>query len=323
MRVENKKSVLVVILILLIPSLVLGGWGLALNYLNKDEPQEMPFPDNPDKDFKFQGYLYFYSNNELLGAYECVNIDACDYALEYIDDDEYALDYYEDNEINKIELINNRYVFLVDSAAESVEQDVILYDIINNKKIAIYRRVKNYTIGLESNRFIVQSTNESWGVIELDSEVPSSIVSFDYDFVGVINSVVNNKLSATTFVVKEENSWGLVNSKGEYITEKLIDQIKSYNEESIIIKSNSSYYLYDYKGAMQLNGFSYKDLSFVDKYLAILDYNNNFYVYDLNLNVEVTMKHQVPSGSTYEALMSESGLQIIIGNNIYPYSNLT
>ena len=64
------------------------------------------------------------------------------------------------------------------------------------------------------------------------------------------------------------------------ISNPLSNEIASYNDVLIGVKSDNTYYLYDYYGQRKLdiNGFNY--ISFTNKYINIVDKNNNLYIYD-------------------------------------------
>lgn len=319
---NNNKVVLAVILILLIPSLIMGSAGYAFKLVrDKDLTDETEkIPENPDKEFAFSGYLYFYSDDELLGTYKCEHPEnSCDWAYEYVDDSLYFIDFYDDNEIDKFSIINNRYVLLVDNDGTEDSSETILYDLKEKRIISRYKRVKNYTIGTVNNRIIVQNEEDMWGVVELSETTPRLLINFEYDFIGLINDKVADKLKDDRFVVKEQSQWYIIGDDKRLLSTKMIDPIFTYNNEHIIAKIDNLSYLYNYEGIILLNGRSFKDMSFAGRYIAVLDHSNLFYIIDMKLGIDLTPKKPVPLGSTYEAKMTSTGIELRIGNNTDRY----
>ena len=92
---------------------------------------------NIKKQFKFNNQLYFYSNGDLLGTYECLDITKCDYAT------------YSNG--TKSSIIGNKYALIKDKNA------VILYNIVDSKKELAFEEVKQL-----SNSVYAIKKNNLW-----------------------------------------------------------------------------------------------------------------------------------------------------------------
>jgi len=328
MKNENKKGILVLIIILLITSSAFGIIGFTMR--DKEKPREVP--ENPNREFKYMGFLYFYEEDNLLGTYKCENPDGyCGFAYNTIDDVNFPLRHYKDAENSQIDIVNNRFVFLLDYSHSALTQDpndfsdrplnanIILYDIKDQKIIAEYQAVKNYGIGIEYNRFIVQLIeSNNWGVIELNDTI-STIIDFNYQFIGLIDKIIADKLSSEVFVTMRDNQWFLVNYTGNEISTGLDAPIVDFTTENIITKVNYTYYLNNYQGRIGI-GIGYNNLFFVDRFIAILDKNNMFYVYDARNNTDITSRLSTENGLTYDArINAEGNLVVRVGASISTY----
>ena len=178
----NKTTIWVISILLAICS-ICAGWGFYMHdYFIKN-----PIPENKNKEFKFYNRLYFYdqSGNEL-GVYPC-NFDYCDYAETTIDDDIVNTNYYKKATKSSTGLINNRYAFINDNLSKGVDS-IILYDVVNQKKVYDLSAVKTYSIGLDNDLFIVKDLEGKWGVVKLTNNA-GTVIDIKYDYVGVNSEI--------------------------------------------------------------------------------------------------------------------------------------
>ena len=253
---RNRKIVLVLIIILLIivlPLTIIGG--INNKFSLKGE--------NPDHEFKYNGYLYFYdSNNNLISKYKCSN-DNCGYATPIIDDDNYAIDYYKEGTLKEIGMINNNYAFIKDG-------DIInLVNIKSGSKLQSYKAIKNYSTNLENNSYILKNTNDLWGVLTTEGLLGMKI-PFEYNFIGITkDNYQNNVLNTKVFVTLKDNMWQLVNSDKVAISNSLRYPIVAYNNNCIVTKQNNIYHIYDYEQKEYLTNIEISDYYLVGDYIAV------------------------------------------------------
>lgn len=276
MQKEN-KSILVIIIVLLIIFLPLSLLGIYLNFANvltDKTDTDLSNNSNISSNEKYKdGTLYFYdSDNNLLGTYNCVSTK-CSYGKSIIDDTDYSIDYL-NTKSQDFNIVNNRFIFIND------ENKYKLYDITNKKVIAEYDQVKNYNNMMQDDLYIVMSNNK-WGVVKI-GETIETIIDFQYDFIGLIDNIDSstNLLNSDNYVVKKDGIWYIIDKENDLISNPLSNEIASYNDVLIGVKSEDTYYLYDYYGQrkLEITGFNY--ISFTNKYINIVDKNNNLYIYD-------------------------------------------
>ncbi|MCI8394063.1 MAG: hypothetical protein HFH86_01100 [Bacilli bacterium] len=318
MKNNQKKGVFITIIVLLIIFLPLSVCSFVLHLMNENKPKEKIL-NNPTKQFQFNNSLYFYSSlGNLLRIYECQNpTGLCDYATSKTNDQKYALDYYQQDEPQKIELIKERYAFLVDAETEENAKP-FLYDVTTDHKYTSYASVKNYGIGIENDLFIVENETGKFGLLSL-KENPTLKIKFEYDFLGLANFKNDDeeKLMSDFFVGLKDNAWFLLDMNGAVLTEAITSEIVSFNGKNIIVKTKDGYYLTDYQNNMVLSNGPFQNLFFTGKYLNILEKDNQFYIYDITSSSIISKTITVLPNDKITSKINENGnLDIIVNQKI-------
>ncbi len=286
----NKKVtmwVIIVLLIFLLPITIFS----SIMHFKYVEPKE----ENENHELRHEGKLYFYDNDKLLGTYTCKNFDDyCNYAF-MSNKSNYSLDERKVKSNSKFNLIDNRYVFIMDSKTEELANaNIILYDLELNKILASYKEVKNYGIGIEGNYYILKNLENKWGVISFNNCNFNKKIDFTYDYIGLINKVnENNKISSDIFAVLNNGMWQLIDINGAIFAENIPLEIFSYNSEYIVLKDNDIMSLVDYKNNKVLTDYKY--INFYNKFIEIIDGSNQFYLYDLNKGSKISELYNVNS----------------------------
>ena len=325
MEPKRNTGVLVLIVILLIIMAPLSILSVYFKFINpidtkpKEEPKTDPVVDkNPDNSKYLDGKLYFYNDKkELLGEYTCQK-DPCSYAVSVIDDEKYSIDYLE-NEASDINVILNRYAFINDN------DSILLYDLTTKEVLSTYKAVKNYHNMISPEIMLVQNNENKWGIIKLGDTV-ETIKDFEYDFIGLTNSLTEDNLIDTShFVVSVGNLWGIIDNVGDLMSNYLAGEITSYNDILISLKNDNLYYLYDYNGkrVVDENGFNY--ISFTDKYINIVDKNNNLYVYDYVNDKKISSNIKLDGDNYKESFKSTfnqetNAIDILVGEKTYNFN---
>ncbi len=187
------------------------------------------------------GTLIFLDDNDLeIGSYECENKDEnlCRVAKynqeDKLSNTKYILDDSDDKLITfDLPIYEDKYVFIIDSNEE--EYLIKLYDIKINEFLGEYKNVKKYI----DNGLIVQDETNKYGLINLTSETIEVKLEFEYDYLGLYEN-------ATNLAFEQDGSYGIVNIDGNVLA-TISSEISSYNDESlIIVKNNDSYNLVNY-----------------------------------------------------------------------------
>src|SRR5574344_1342605 len=306
MKPKSEKSVLILIIILGIVFIPLGIWALIARISLGGTPKD----SNTNHDFYYEGNLYFYNYDTLLGKYTCGN-PYCNYVKETMDDNEYKLNYYNDSTIDKVTLINNKYAFLVDNASDT-NTPVFLYDIINNHKMVNIRAVKNYTVGLENNYYIVQNTDGLWGVMQIKDN-PSLVIPYTYNYIGVHNTKANNDTTLETdiFATKDTSGWKLISNANVALTNYFDNPIYDYNAKYVIISKDNLYYIYNFQNNLVVS-FGYNAVTFISNYIGVINSSNQFYLLNPETTLEVSKRYTVTSMDDVKYEITSSGISLSI-----------
>ena len=324
----KKTSILVIIIVLLVisaPLAILSCYLKLSGYTPKEktEEKEPSKEDNstikkPNNDSKYaNGKLYFYDlNKNLIGEYTCEK-DPCSYAVSNITDDDYPIAYLksEETDINPY----NNYAFINDN------NKILIYNFQTKEVVKTYQTIKNYHNMLEGY-MIVQDENNKWGVIKLD-EVITEIIPLEYDFIGLSDSLnEDNMLNNENFIVLKDNLWAIIDNEGDLASNFLSLPITSYNDLLISVENDNIYYLYDYNGKRVVDESGFNYLSFTDKYINIIDHNNNLYIYDYmndskispNMKINNSDDYRNSFTSTYNA--ETKSIDVVIDGREYNYN---
>ena len=325
MLTKNKKGVFALILVLLMVAIFASVTGIVLKVAGYKVQSDatMGAPVNSDKNFKHEGYLYFYDDNaNLIGVYKCENPQAlCDYAPLEIDDETYDIRYYKPS-VTKTSLINNRYAFIIDSETTDDEKKISkLIDVTTGEVLNNYQAVKNYGVGIEDDIFIVFADNNKWGAISLAGNTPKTLLDYNYIFIGGLSRLNSEgKLIADTLAVILEEYWLIVDQSMGALTDKIYDQLIDYNGSHLVIKFGINCYLYDFNGNKLLLSSGYKDITFTGKYINLLSNSNELLVYNPTTSSYVTPSLSVPLGAEYSVEIVDSmQIRVTIGDNVTTY----
>lgn len=158
--------------------------------------------------------------------------------------------------------------------------------IIDNKYAEITSLTNKY-----ENGFIVKNAQGKYGIINYDKTVGIEEI---YD---EIKKVYGNSM----YVVKEANTWKIVNSDGESFLENKFEDVKEINTQNITIKEQDKYGVINLQGEVQIPAL-YDELSyaFSNYYIAkkdekygiittsndpVLDFNYNYITYLSNAGI--------------------------------------
>ena len=301
---KNKNITLILLILLLLISSFLAIWGYLQNQKGVNKQVKL---ENVNKEFKFNNKLYFYNESNLLGTYDC-KTEKCDYATGVLDDKTYALNYYDKAKEEKIKMILNKYAFISD------DDKVLLYDIVNKRVINTFKAVKNYEIGIDNNYYILKDMNDKWGVMKI-AETPELIIDYKYDFIGLHNELNegNTLLKSDIFVIKNVNGWKLIDNKGLDKSSYITNQIHDYSDKYIITKVGNYYYINNRESGNLLMSNAYSYARFINKYIALVDTDNVFYIMNPENLASVSQKYKVTLIDEVGLADTSDGIAVSIG----------
>lgn len=261
MENKNNKIVLITIIVLLCifaPLTVIGFFG---------QRNVSPIEKNPEHATYYDGYIWFYDlNDKFLSKYECGN-KLCEYTNPIIDDDVYGINYYKQGTQKSVSLMDYKYTFITDGVV------INLYDATSGKVIQTYKTIKNYNTTLENNAFIVQNNDGVWGVISINEQL-SSVLPFEYSFIGLIDSKTeDDTLSTNRFIVQKDTKWFIVDRVNNVVSGEIDDPIVYFNNDYIFSKNTERIRIYGYENFEYLNKYTIRNYILEDKYIGIITDN--------------------------------------------------
>ena len=249
----------------------------------------------------FQGKLYFYKDalkKEILGSYQC------SYANNLSDSNQMLENCYlgkQSNIVNNNEytsylpIYNNRYVFIADTKSPNANDNIVLYDLKNNKKLATYKSVdaafeSNDTtvnfVNTAGTLVVTKNTSDSFGLINVVSNSVDGVIPFKDKDTNATNESI--KIVNGYYITKRSDKTNhIYDTKGNEITKNMSikSDIESFESEHILVKNeNGKYMVFDMNGKVVSSEYDY---ILIDKeYYVSVDSENTLglYKYDSEEN---------------------------------------
>ena len=248
----------------------------------------------------FEGVLYFYSDaekTEEIGSYACSyanNVTDSTTHLEncFIARESNIFQEEDDPELGYIPIYNERFVFINDSQTPNTNDNIVMYDLRNSKKLATYKEVDTRYYSndgvvnfVESAGTIVlaKNTSDSYGLINIGSSNVTGVISFSYkynedDTESFTNNSVKTLGNNLLFQISD-GTYHLFETNGEEITENIetTNEIVDYKGNYILVKSSDNYLIYNLSGSI-VSG-EYKYIAMEDTYYITVSDDNKVGVY--------------------------------------------
>ena len=294
------KKTLITIIVLLVIFLPIGVFGTIKSFsATKPDVKD----DNPNKEFKYNNKLYFYYNDKLLSTYEC---SSCTLASSSIDDINYHTNYYK-SENNELASVINEYYGLFKE-----NDNIILYNLVNSKKIDAYKSIKNYNIDATS-KFAITEKSNGMGVIFFD--LSSSPIPNEYEYISLPAHIIDNKLDTSKFIVKKDNMWSIISANKEVDVAPIIDEIVDFNDNYYITYANDTYHVYDRNNIEYLENLPKTNVYGVGKYIFVLN-NNQLFIYENCLSPVIKIM-ELPNYNSIYFYQNNNKIDIMIDENLH------
>ena len=251
---------------------------------------------NKDKEYisYFQGKLYFYKDadkKELLGSYACSYANSVDNTTTsltncYLAKESNVISGSKDINLGYLPIYNERFVFIADTKSPNANDNIILWDLKQNKKLATYKQVDAGFYNNEKDINFVETggtivlaknTSDSYGLINIESNTVTGLIGFKDDE-GNTNVSAKN-LNGYILMKRSNGTYHLYDNKGNEITEGLTtkNEIVDYKDNYLLVKSNDNYVIYKLDGSIVSNEYKYIILE--KNYYITVDKNNNVGVF--------------------------------------------
>lgn len=294
------KKTLITIIVLLVIFLPIGLFGTIKSFsTTKSDVKD----DNPNKEFKYNNKLYFYYNDKLLSTYEC---STCTLASSSIDDINYHTNYYKSDDKELAGVLNEYYGLFKEN------DNIILYNLVNNKKIDSYKSIKNYNIDATS-KFAITEKSSGKGVIFFD--LSNSPIPNVYEYITVPSHIIDNKLDTSKFIVKKDNMWSVISANKKVDVAPIIDEIVDFNDSYYITFANNTYHIYDRNNIEYLENLPKTNVYGVGKYIFVLN-NNQLFIYENCLSPVIKIM-ELPNYNSIYFYQNNNKIDIMIDENLH------
>ena len=294
------KKTLITIIVLLVIFLPIGLFGTIKSFsTTKSDVKD----DNPNKEFKYNNKLYFYYNDKLLSTYEC---STCTLASSSIDDINYHTNYYKSDDKELASVLNEYYGLFKEN------DNIILYNLVNNKKIDSYKSIKNYNIEATS-KFAITEKSSGKGVIFFD--LSNSPIPNVYEYITLPSHIIDNKLDTSKFIVKKDNMWSVISANKKVDVAPLIDEIVDFNDSYYITFANNTYHIYDRNNIEYLENLPKTNVYGVGKYIFVLN-NNQLFIYENCLSPVIKIM-ELPNYNSIYFYQNNNKIDIMIDENLH------
>ena len=294
------KKTLITIIVLLVIFLPIGLFGTIKSFsTTKSDVKD----DNPNKEFKYNNKLYFYYNDKLLSTYEC---STCTLASSSIDDINYHTNYYKSDDKELASVLNEYYGLFKEN------DNIILYNLVNNKKIDSYKSIKNYNIEATS-KFAITEKSNGMGVIFFD--LSNSPIPNVYEYITLPSHIIDNKLDTSKFIVKKDNMWSVISANKKVDVAPIIDEIVDFNDSYYITFANNTYHIYDRNNIEYLENLPKTNVYGVGKYIFVLN-NNQLFIYENCLSPVIKIM-ELPNYNSIYFYQNNNKIDIMIDENLH------
>lgn len=246
----------------------------------------------------YEGVLYIYKDLEkqnLIGSYTCSNVNIIDSSTTELNNcmiakETVLLDREKTAEkIGNLPIYNNRYVFISDTESVKTKENIILWDLKQNKKQATYTKVDagfydntnqvNF-VDTANTLIVAENTSNSLGLIRIEASTITGIIPFrDKNGANWINISIKY-LKDNLLVKRDDGSYHLFEINGKELTENGVQsEIVDYNDNYVQVKnSNNKYVIYSMDGTI-VKG-EYIHIKLYDKYFVGINDNYKINSYD-------------------------------------------
>lgn len=293
------KKTLITIIILLVVFLPLGLVGTIKHF--STSKTNVDVNSNPNKEFIYNGKVYFYFSGKLLSTYDCTT---CSLANTIIDDKNYHTNYYKAGKDTLSGVINTFYsVFKEDD-------NNVLYNIASKSKVDEYKEIKNYNTEATSG-FLINHKDSGWGITFF--EIGKIAVPSEYDYIALPSHLINKKLDTSKFIAKQNSLWFILKDDGTALNNAIKSEITDFNDNYYVTYDNG-YHVFDYNGVEKLENLPKTNVYGVGKYIFVVN-DKQLFIYD---NCDEAMLKFVNLADYNELYFSveENGIDVIIDGNV-------
>ena len=298
---QDKKTLItiIVLLVIFLPLAIVGTY----RHVTKDD--SVIVDDNPNHDLIYNGKLYFYYGNRLLGTYECSN---CKQVETSIDDTNYHTNSY------RIGTYNLPVVISENLALFNQDGTDYIYSISVGRTISSLVAIKDYKI-MHTEQVLITKNSSGWGIASISENGMLPIVGNLYDYISLPAHLINGLLDTSRIIALRNGTWYVLN-KNDTTDYRTFDvEIVDFND-NYYITYNNGYHIIDGTHKEYLATVTKNAAYAAGEYILIIDNDNNLLVYR-DCNEEALQTIELPNYETIYFNQTDAGVEILIDGNLY------
>lgn len=285
----------------------------------------------------FDGTLYIYSDEaktNLLGTYKCSNANVVDassteFSNCFIAKESILLNRKNTstNKVGNIPIFNKRYIFIKDNDTAKTKDNIILWDLKQNKQQANYSEAdtgfydnsKNVNfVDTASTLVLARNTSGSLGIIRIENNNLTGIIPFKD------NNEEIRYLKDLFLVKRSDGTYHLFNTTGtDFIKSDIRSEIVDYNDGYVQVKTNDEYAIYSLDGKVVSTGDSFMYVKLYEAFFIGINKEKqiNIYTFDgTNLTkdeeTDMIVMDNIENGYKVSAKGSNVELDILDENGV-------
>ncbi len=251
--------------------IVLDGEGLLKITIDNKEESINTYEANINSKYEYinyiDGIIYIYQDadkTEVIGSYECENEnnvteETTEFTTCFIAKESKLLNRTNSKDtLGYIPIYNNKYVFINDASSSSANDNIILYNLEDNKDVATYIKVdvgyynsEDQIISATTSNLLIMAQNSKklYGIVNMTSSDVKGFIPFEYTSIEILNNGYLAKNSDGEYKIYDSAGKELTGSSTS-IKNEVIDFVDGY----IKVKSSDGKYLvYSMNGSIISN----------------------------------------------------------------------
>ena len=298
---QDKKTLItiIVLLVIFIPLTIAG------TYRHATRDENAIVDDNPNHDLIYNGKVYFYYGNELLGTYEC---STCSQVETSIDDTNYHTNSYRIGTYQIPAVLNESVALINQDGVDYV------YSISVGKTINSFVAIKDYKI-MHTEQVLITRNTSGWGVASITGNSLLPVISYQYDYIGIPAHLINGLLDTSKVIALRNGTWYVLNKNDTTDYQTFEVEIVDFNDNYYISYDNG-YHIIDRAREEYLATVTKNAAYAAGEYILIIDNDNNLLVYR-DCNEEALQTIELPNYETIYFNQTDAGVEILLDGNLY------
>ena len=207
--------------------------------------------------------------------------------------------------LNGTQIINDKYLFIVDGT-----ENIVLFDV---KEKSIVSTFKSVVVASNGN-FVTKNKDDKYAIITVYDDV-KEIVPYEYTLIEYVKTKDN-------YILTKQNSSFVADRNGKTITLTYNAQIMDYNDNYIVTKtSNGEYHVFNFNNSTELTEYVSAKRIFIElvkNYVGVVTNDYMYRLFDFKNGTKLITEFQLQSNvkKIHAIINSSYQLEIYADDNL-------